>query len=70
MRRKGNRMWNERYLADKYKKIIHDLDNENAECQINKIMKDNTAIPFNDYIKAKICGFQYCSYCFNIKYSV
>lgn len=64
MRRNAGRMWNERFLGDIGKKVIHDLDNEKPSCCIEEIISIKKEMPFNDSEKAVLCGYSRCKNCF------
>ena len=63
-RRTGN-MNGERYLANKSpsKKEVHDLDNEQAKCQIDKIIKAGNDKPYDSKKAANDAGYDNCAHC-------
>jgi len=56
---------NFQYLGNKDKKEVHDLNNENNNCQINEIFKAGHAVKFvPDLLSlAHIEGYDNCAYC-------
>ena len=42
---------------------MHDLENENANCQINEIIKAGHAKPYHSLVEAKAAGYVECWYC-------
>lgn len=66
MRRFTGNMNGERYLDNKDKKEVHDLDNEKTgknECQINEIIAAKRDKPFNSLSEADAAGYDNCAYC-------
>jgi hypothetical protein len=64
-RRYSGHMSGERYLANTNpsKQEIHDLDNENVNCQIDEIIKAGHDKPYNSHNAANQDGFDNCAYC-------
>jgi hypothetical protein len=62
-RRYNGNMNGERYLGNKNKTEVHDLDNENRNCQIDEIIKAEHDRPFNSLSDAKSAGYDNCAYC-------
>ncbi len=52
-----------RYLGNSYSEELHDLENENAACQINEIRYDRRAY-FSSPEEALQLGYDYCAFCF------
>jgi hypothetical protein len=63
MRRYGGNMNGERYLGNTNKKEVHDLDNENTNCQIDEIIRAGNDKPFNSQAEARSSGYDNCHYC-------
>lgn len=62
-RRYNGNMNGERYLGNKNTTEVHDLDNENTNCQINEIIKAGNDRPFGTHSEAKSAGYDNCAYC-------
>lgn len=65
-RRYTGKMNGERYLGNKNKKEVHDLDNEKTgknECQIDEIIKAGNEEPFNYLEAAKAKSYDNCAHC-------
>ena len=43
---------------------LHDLDNENANCQINEIIRAGDDVPFPSPYDARQAGYTNCDWCF------
>ena len=65
MRRYSGNMNGERYLANTSpsKREVHDLDNENTNCQINEIIRAGHDKPYTSLSAAKADGYDNCAYC-------
>jgi hypothetical protein len=65
MRRYTGNMNGERYLANasSTKKEVHDLDNEQTNCQIDEIIKAGNDRPYNSQSAANSAGYDNCAYC-------
>ena len=63
MRRYNGNMNGERYLGNKNKTEVHDLDNENTNCQIDEIIRAGNDRPFNSLTEARAAGYDNCHYC-------
>ncbi len=64
-RYRGN-MNGERYLGNKAKKEVHDLENEKTgkqECQIDEIIDANNDKPYTSLTTAHNDGYGDCAYC-------
>ena len=61
-RHRGN-MNGERYLGNTDKMEVHDLDNENTNCQIDEIIAAGHDKPFNSLSEAHRAGYDNCKYC-------
>lgn len=62
-RRFAGKMAGERWLGNKVKKEIHDLDRETKECLISEIMDAGGEIAFRTYEEAKDQGYENCPFC-------
>ena len=58
----GN-MNGEQYLGNTNTMEVHDLDNEQANCQIDEIIEAGHDKPFTSLGAAHIAGFDNCAYC-------
>jgi hypothetical protein len=61
-RYRGN-MKGERYLGNRNKKEVHDLDNEKTNCQIDEIINAGNDVPFNSLPAAHNAGYDNCHWC-------
>jgi hypothetical protein len=59
---RGN-MSGERYCGNTATKEVHDLDNENTNCQIDEIIKAGNDRPFNTLTEALAAGYRACAWC-------
>ncbi len=50
------------YLGNSNKKEVHDLDNEQTNCQIPEI-KPEHRVPFGSLAEAHQAGYDNCHYC-------
>lgn len=64
-RRYTGNMNGERYLANTSpsKKEVHDLDNENTNCQIDEIIRARNDKPYNSLDAAHRDGYDNCHWC-------
>ncbi|HUN08181.1 MAG TPA: hypothetical protein PLQ56_16365 [Aggregatilineales bacterium] len=64
-RRYAGRMRGERYLANASpsKLEVHDLDNEQVQCQINEIIRAGNERPYNSLEAGRRDGYDNCAYC-------
>jgi hypothetical protein len=64
-RRNSGNMNGERYLANKSpsKLEVHDLDNEQANCQIDEIIRAGHDKPYTSIEAAHADGYDNCAYC-------
>lgn len=65
-RRHTGNMHGERYLGNKKKLEVHDLDNERTganQCQIDEIINAGNDRPFNTLSEAYAAGYDNCAYC-------
>jgi len=65
-RRDRGNMNGERYLGNKAKKQVHDLDNEQTgknECQIEEIINAGNDKAFDTLADARKAGYDDCDYC-------
>ena len=58
----------QRYLGNRHTKEMHDLKNEQKNCQLNEIKK-HLRIYFKETKDATAMGYDYCAYCFSRKMS-
>ena len=63
MRRYHGNMKGEQYLGNTNKMEVHDLENENKNCQIDEIIRAEHDRPFNSLSSAHGAGFNDCSWC-------
>lgn len=61
-RNRGN-MNGERYLGNSNTMEVHDLDNEQANCQIDEIIDAGHDVPFNNLADAKAQGYDNGHWC-------
>ena len=52
-----------RFLGNTNTKEVHDLDNENANCQIDEIIRADHAVTFNTLEEAKRAGYDNGHWC-------
>lgn len=62
-RRYTGNMNGERYLGNKNTTEVHDLDNEQTNCQIDEIIKAGHDKPYTSLSDAKSDGYDNCAYC-------
>jgi hypothetical protein len=62
-RRYTGHMNGERYLGNANKYEVHDLDNENVNCQINEIISAGNDWPYATHAAARSAGHDNCFYC-------
>ncbi len=62
-RRYSGNMNGERYLANTNTKEVHDLDNENNNCQIDEIIAAGHDMPYNSLDEAQNDGYDNGHYC-------
>ena len=60
-RYKGN-MNGERYMGNTSTKEVHDLDNEQTNCQIDEVIRAGHDKPFTDLNVAHRAGYDNCAY--------
>jgi hypothetical protein len=53
----------ERYLGNRNKTEVHDLDNEKTNCQIDEIIKAGHDRPFSTLAAAHNAGYDNCHWC-------
>ena len=56
-------MAGEKYLGNKDKKEVHDLERETSECRIDEIMHADFEIAFRNIDDAHDQGYSDCPYC-------
>jgi hypothetical protein len=64
-RYKGN-MNDQQYLANvsPYRREVHDLDNENRNCQVDEIIRAGHDKPYTSLLEARLDDYGPCAYCF------
>jgi hypothetical protein len=62
-RRFRGSMNGERHCGNVATKEVHDLDNENANCQIDEIIDAGNDRPFNRLSEAHAAGYDNCHWC-------
>ena len=62
-RRWTGNMRGERYCGNRSKKEVHDLDNEQTNCQIDEIIRAANDRPFNSLPEAHAGGYDNCHWC-------
>ena len=62
-RRFRGHMRAERYCGNVDTKEVHDLDNEQANCQIDEIIRAGNDKPFDTLSHAKAQGYDNCHWC-------
>lgn len=62
-RRTTGNMNGERYCGNAASKEVHDLDNENTNCQIDEIIRAGNDRPFDTLAAAHAAGYDNCAYC-------
>ena len=63
LRRYTGNMNGERYLGNVNTTEVHDLDDENTNCQIDEIIKAENDRPFGSLKEAKDAGYDNCHWC-------
>ena len=67
MRRQGAPLYGKRYCANINSKEVHDLDNEQTNCQINEIIAANNAVGYDYLSTAHTNGHNDCYWCLGSK---
>lgn len=62
-RRYTGNMNGERYLGNRNTKEVHDLDNENSNCQISEIISAGHDVPFTTLDAAHRSGYDNGHWC-------
>ena len=62
-RRQGYPLYGAQYCGNTSKTEVHDLDNEQVQCQIDEIISAGHAVPFNSLDDAHKAGYDNCHYC-------
>jgi hypothetical protein len=62
-RRNTGKMKGEQYLANTNKMEVHNLDNEQTDCEIDKIMKAGHEKPYKSQKAANDDGYDNCAHC-------
>ncbi len=63
MRRHSGNMNGERYCGNSHKMEVHDLDDENTNCQIDEIIRAGNDRPFSNLDSAHRAGHDNCAWC-------
>lgn len=63
MRRWRGNMRGEQYCGNQNKMEVHDLDNEQINCQIDEIIRAGNDRPFNSLAAAHNAGYDNCHWC-------
>lgn len=63
MRTYSGNMRGEKYLGNKRKLELHDLDNEKSLCLVNNIIFAKHDVPFNSLYEARKQQYENCTYC-------
>ncbi|MCJ9429668.1 hypothetical protein [Kordiimonas marina] len=63
MRRRTGNMNGERYCGNANTMEVHDLDNEQTNCQIDEIIRAGHDRPFHTLSAAHIAGHDNCAWC-------
>ena len=63
MRRFNENMRGERYLGNVHTKEVHDLDNEETNCQIDEIIAAGNGRTFSSLEIAHSLGYDNCAWC-------
>lgn len=63
MRRWRGNMRGEQYCGNQNKMEVHDLDNEQTNCQIDEIIRAGNDRPFNSLTAAHNAGYDNCHWC-------
>jgi hypothetical protein len=62
-RRPSSPLFNARYCGNTNTLEVHDLDNEQTQCQINEIIAAGHAKAFHSLQEAIAAGYDRCAYC-------
>ncbi len=62
-RRVGSPLNGAKYCGNTNTKEVHDLDNENNNCQIDEIIEADHAKPYHSLATAILDGYDECFYC-------
>lgn len=62
-RRWTGNMTGQRFCANTHDIVVHDLDNENNDCQIDEIITAGHDKPYDDLSAAHTDGYRNCDYC-------
>ena len=58
-------MSGERFLGDSNAKVVHDLEKEKQQCNIDVIVRLGKEQPFKSLKDANVEGFNNCQFCLN-----
>ena len=65
-RRDGEPLYGARYCRNTNTTEVHDLGNEQVQCQIDEIILAGHAIPFDTLEQAHQAGYDNCPYCIGV----
>ncbi|HNX27199.1 MAG TPA: hypothetical protein PKK48_07305 [Phycisphaerae bacterium] len=51
------------YCGNKLTREVHNLDNEKPQCQIDRIIKTDNAVPYHSLLLAQIDNYRLCKHC-------
>ena len=63
MRRYTAYMSGERFMADSRTKVVHDLEKEKSQCNIDEIVRAGRELPFRNLNTAVEEGYVNCKFC-------
>ena len=63
MRRHVGHLQGHRFCGNIHKLEVHDLDNEQANCQIEEILRAHHERPFVNLNAAHVAGYDNCAWC-------
>ena len=55
------------YCGNVLTREVHNLDNEKPQCQIDRIVKNDAAVPYHSLLLAQIDNFKQCEHCLSGK---
>ncbi len=64
MARRRGLLFGLRYCGNTHTMEVHDLDNEQTQCQIDEIIEADLAMPFNKLCDAN--GYADCPHCLDV----
>lgn len=51
------------YCGNKLTREVHNLDNEKPQCNIDRIIQTQNAVPYHSLLLAEIDNFKNCEHC-------